>query len=333
MKPWVAALALLIAVCGAWTATAAPPDFINKRIEVTVGYGPGGGPDAIARVVARHLGRFLPGDPTLIVVNRPGAEGVLQTNYMANLAPRDGTSIGYVSRASALAQIASRPGVRYDMASLQWLGGLSQQDIIVFTRRGMGLDSIADMKQSKAPVVFAIRAPGGTDFLAGKALDTLGVPIKLVSGYGSGQTTLAFERGEIDASALTEGAFRQRATWSGPGGLAVPVVAFGPIRAETIAFGPDLRPPRAKARIYSLINKALGLPVGTFTGPAGLPSDITEVYRKAFSEMEQDRQFLDDARSTDIEISPVSGSALQEIFADFLRAPQEAKEEFSNLVR
>jgi tripartite-type tricarboxylate transporter receptor subunit TctC len=330
MRPWIFAAALILAVCGARAAIAAPPDFTNKRIEITVGYGPGGGPDAIARVVARHLGRFLPGNPTLIVMNRPGAEGVLQANYMATLAPRDGLSIGYVSRAAALAQISSRPGVRYDMALLQWLGGLSQQNIIVFTRRGMGLDSIADLRQSKAPIMFAIRAPGGTDFLAGKALDALGVPIKLVAGYGSEQTTFAFEQGEIDATALTEGAFRQRGSW---GGLAVPVVAFGPIRPDTIAFGPDLKPPRTKASIYSLINKALGLPVATFAGPAGLPSDITEAYRKAFSEMERDPYFLDDARSTDIEISPVTGSALQEIFTDFLQARPEAKDEFSNLVR
>ena len=333
MRLWIVASVLLVTIDDVKTATAAPPDFTNKRIEVTVGYGPGGGPDMIARVVARHLGRFLPGNPALFVMNRPGAEGVLQTNYMASLAPRDGTSIGYVSRASALAQISSRPGVRYDMASLQWLGGLSQQNIIAFTRRGKELDSVEVMKRSKTPIMFAIRAPGGTDFLAGKALEALGVPMKFISGYGSGQTTIAFEQGEIDATALTEGAFRQRASWVRPGGLAVPVVEFGPIRPDKIAFGPDLQPPPAKADIYLLINKALGLPVATFTGPAGLPPEITEVYRKAFDDIEKDPQFLEDAKSTDIEVKPVRGSVLQEIFTDFLRAQPETKEEFSSLVR
>jgi tripartite-type tricarboxylate transporter receptor subunit TctC len=326
-----AALALLVGIVPV-VATAAAPSFKDKKIEITVGYGVAGGPDVIARLVSRHLNRFIPGNPTLFVMNRPGAEGVVQTDYMANLAPSDGLSIAYISRASALAQIANRPGVRFDMAAFRWLGALSQESIVVFVRRDKGFASVAEMKRAAAPLVYAVRAPGGTDFLAGKALEALGVPLKVVSGYGSGQTTLAFEQGEIDASALTEGAFRQRRDWLKPDGLAVVVVEFGAVRPHGAAFGADLTPLAAKSAIYALINKALSLPVATFAAPPATPPEITDMYRTAFSAMERDAQFLEDARKSDIEINPVTGADLQTRFTDFLNAPPAAKAEFAGLV-
>jgi tripartite-type tricarboxylate transporter receptor subunit TctC len=252
---------------------------------------------------------------------------------MAHLAPTDGLSIGYVSRASALHQISNRPGVRFDMAAFQWIGALSQQDIVVFARREKHLGSIEDMKKSASPIIFAVRATGGTDFFAAKALEALGVPMKIVSGYGSGQTTLAFEQGEIDAAALSENSFNQRAEWSKPGGLAQTVVKFGSVRPNGVAFGADLMPLPGKSDIYALINKALALPVATFTGPPGMPGETVQTFRRAFGEMVLDPQFLDDARRADIEINPVTGADLQTMFVDFLNAPVQAKEEFATLVR
>ena len=325
-------LSVLVIASSASVSAAEPPSFKDKKIEISVGYGAGGGPDMATRIVARHLGRFVPGNPTLIVMNRPGAESLAQANYVFSVAPSDGLAIGYVGRAAAIHQIANRPGVRFDMAKFQWFGGFAQQNTVVFIRRDMKLNSIEEMKRATKPVIFAVRAPGGTDFLSAKALEALGVPVKIVAGYGSGQTTMAFERWEIDASALTLSAFKQRADWVKPGGLAISVVEFGSVPSNEVPIGPNLTPMPEKAGVYSLINKALALPVGTFAGPPGMSPEITAVYDKAFSEMAKDPTFLDDAKKGDIEVNPiVSGKNLQALYADFLEAPAAAKKEFAAL--
>lgn len=325
-------LSLFLVAGSASAAIAQVPSFKDKRVEISVGYGAGGGPDMATRVVARHLGKFVPGNPTLVVMNRPGAESLAQANYVYSVAPHDGSAIGYVGRAAAIHQIANRPGVRFDMAKFQWFGGFAQQNTVVFLRRDKKMATVEELKKAKEPVIFAVRAPGGTDFLSAKALEALGVPVKIIAGYGSGQTTMAFERSEIDASALTLSAFMQRADWVKPGGLAVSVVEFGTVPSKTVPVGPDLTPVPEKAGVYSLINKALALPVGTFAGPPAMAPEITAMYDKAFAEMAQDPSFLEDAKKGDIEVNPiVHGKPLQALYADFLEAPEAAKKEFAAL--
>src|SRR5262249_35364824 len=151
--------------------------------------------DLTTRLVARHLARFIPGNPGIVVVNKPGASGVIQTSYMQNQAPGNGLAIGYTGRESAYQQLAQRPGVRFDLASLQWIGVLSQKGMVVFINRNKPVRTIAELQKSSTQIIFAVRALGGADFLAGKALEALGVPLKIVSGYpGSPQMNLAFEQ-------------------------------------------------------------------------------------------------------------------------------------------
>jgi tripartite-type tricarboxylate transporter receptor subunit TctC len=330
-------LRLLVAACFGLglchTAAAEPPNFKDKRIEVSVGYISGSANDLTTRLVARHLGRFIPGNPTLVVLNKPGAGGVIQTTYMANQAPTNGLSIGYIGRESAFQQLAQRPGARFDLATFQWIGGLSQKGMVAFIRRDKKINTIEELQAARAPIIFAVRAIGGADFLAGKALEMLGVPIKIVSGYpGSPQMNLAFEQGEFDASALTETALKLRPEWIKPGGLAVQLVEFGTVRVSHVRFGPDLKPLPERAAIYLQINKALGLPFGTFAGPPGMPSEITDVFRKAFAEMAADPQFIDEALKSGVELDAVSGATLKDVFTDFLTVSSEVKKEFGTLV-
>ena len=312
----------------------APSFFAGKRVEVTVGFSAGGGPDLAARIVARHLGRFLPGNPTFIARNMPGAETVLQTNYMANIAPADGLSIAYVSRASALQQLSDRPGVKFDLASFRWIGGFSQQNILAFIRHDRGYASIDQVKASPRRIIFAARSPGSTDFIAGKALVALGLPVDIITGYEGGQMTLAFERGEVDSSALTREALKQRASWFTAGGIALPLVEFSSLRPDQgIPFGPDLRPVETQQAVYVMINKSLGLPVGAFAGPPGMSRPILEAFRTAFSRMAQDEQFLMDATKADIDVNPLTGTELESLFRDFLHSSPELRQAFSALVR
>lgn len=335
MHRWIyfSLLACGIAVAS-YAHAAEVTDFKDQTIEITVGYGVGGGNDLAARLVARHIGRFIPGNPNVIVDNITGAGGIVQTNFMANSAPKTGLTLGYISRESALHQMANRPGVDFDMAAFQWIGGLTQQGMVAFTRRDKNQGSIEEIKKAGTPVVFGIRAIGGTDFLAGKALEALGVPIKIVSGYGAGRSTLAFEQGEIDSSALTTSAYQERADWVKPGGLATPIVEFGSARIGKtgIPFGPDFKPLPERAGVYSLINQALGLPLGTFAGPPDMSPETTAILSDSFAKMTQDKDFRSDAAKSGIEITPTSGPELKQLFHQFLSADPQAKKQFAALV-
>jgi tripartite-type tricarboxylate transporter receptor subunit TctC len=315
------------------TSAAQAVDLAGKRVEITVGFSAGGAPDTAARLAAQHLGRFFPGNPTFIVVDKPGAETIIQANYMAKLAPSDGTSIGYFSRATALQQVTNRPNIQFNLTSLKWFWGFAPQNLVAFIRRDHDIDSIDAAKAAKTPIVFGARSPGSTDFLGGKALEMLGVPLKFVLGYEGGQMNLGFERGELECLAFTGEALRQR-DWLKPGGLAVPLVEFGSIRSETsIPFGPELRPLAGRESIYSLINKALGLPVGVFGGPPGMSDDMVEAYRQAFAQMAADSQFLADAERRHAEPGRQSGPELTQMFHEFLNASPDARKELAALVQ
>ena len=327
------ALALLF--LGLLTSPAAEAvDLAGKRVEITVGFSAGGAPDTEARLAAQHLGRFFPGHPGFIVVNKPGAETILQANYMANLAPSDGTSIGFFSRASALQQITGRPNVQFDLTSFKWFWAYAPQNLVAFIRRDRQIDSIAAAKQAKAPIVFGARSAGSTDFLGGKALEMLGIPLKTVLGYEGGQMTLGFERGELDCLAFTTEALRQRPDWLKPGGLAVLLVEFGSIRSESnVPFGPELTPLPGRESIYGLVNKALGLPVGFFGGPSGMSDELVEAYRQAFTEMAADPQFQADAERRHLEPGRQTGPEVTEMLRAFLTSSPEARKEFAALVQ
>jgi len=307
-------------------------DFTGKRIEMSVGTASGGGDDLTARLVARHLPGQFPGQPNVVVLNMPGAAGIIQANYMTDRAPKDGTAIGLSNRQIAVLQLAGQQNIRFDVGKFQWIGSLSREPIIVFVRRDTGFESIDDMKKSKSVIVFGARAPGDTDYIAGRAIELLGVPLKIVSGYGSGQTTIAFERGEFSASALSRIALSIRQEWTKPGGLAVPVLSLGGT-FEKVPYGGDQKPPASRERIYGLINKVLGLPLGTFTGPPEMPADVTSAYNDAFAAMTKDQAFLDDAAKSRVTIQPLDGATVTAAYKASIDAEEATKNEFAELLK
>jgi tripartite-type tricarboxylate transporter receptor subunit TctC len=268
----------------------------------------------------------------MVVINMPGAAGITQANYMIVRAPKDGTSIGMINRQIAVLQLAGQQNVRFDAAKFQWIGGLAQEPIIVFVRRDTGFRSIDDMKKNGATVIFGSRAPGDTDYLAGRALEVLGVPLKIVSGYGAGNTTVAFEQGEFDASALSRTALGIRKEWTKPGGLAVPVLSLGGAVSD-VPNGGDQRPAASRQRIYALINGVLGLPIGTFAGPPEMPDEVARTYSDAFAAMTKDPAFLDDAAKSGVRVEPLDGPTVKAMYKASMGADEADKKEFAELLK
>ena len=191
---WAAALASSAAV-----AQSGDKFYEGKTIRIIVALGTGGDYDNYARIAARHLGKYIPGSPTIVVQNMPGAGGLLAANHLANVAPKDGTVIGALHANTTLAQVTGAPNVEYDVRKLNWIGRTSSGGLNVHhTFAKSGVKSFDDLL--KREVVVGGGGPTSDSIVIPTAVNELmGTKLKILGGYsGTAETTLALERGEID---------------------------------------------------------------------------------------------------------------------------------------
>jgi tripartite-type tricarboxylate transporter receptor subunit TctC len=333
---WGVLAIALVGVAGAVGLKPCPAEaqfYKGKSVRMLVGYRAGGGNDTRTRFVARYMEKYIPGNPKIIVENMPGGSGVVEVNYLYNVAKHDGLILGNVSREAALVQMGEQPGVKYDITKFEWLGALVRQPLVVFIRSSLPYHSIDDIKRGGKPLIFAARRVGASNYIAAKGLELLGVPVKIVLGYGGRKLNLAFENGEVEASSLSMSSFEKRAHWVKPGGLARMLVTFGDVREKGVAFGPSLKPKTGSEALYKMINASLGMPLGTFAAPPGTSADRMAELRTAFAAMTDDPQFRKDAKKLRLPLQKISGREIQGIFADFINSPPEAKKVFKSLLK
>jgi tripartite-type tricarboxylate transporter receptor subunit TctC len=205
LKPMlIAVLAGIALVRGPAQAQTVEDFYRGKRLTLSVGYGPGGGYDVFARLLARHLGRFLPGNPAIIVQNMPGAGSLTETNYLYTIAPKDGTAFGLIARdMPLLGLLGHNPNVQFDPRKFTWLGSssdFSDDAYVMIVRTDAPAKSIADMRRPGGPImVLGGTAEGATGGDVPRILQqALGLNLKLVLGYrDSAAVFLAMERGEV----------------------------------------------------------------------------------------------------------------------------------------
>src|SRR5262245_64813253 len=190
--------AALFAACLLSSSASAQDFFAGKTVTLVVGYQAGSLYDANARFVARHLARFIPGNPTVIVRNMPGAGTLTAANNVANLAPKDGTSIALIARGMSIEPLLGGQGVRFEPLALNWIGSTSQEVSVIAVRTDTGVKTLDDVKARE--VVVAGPAPGTDGVTFPTALNNLlGTRFKIVTGYRSGaEMVLAVERKEVD---------------------------------------------------------------------------------------------------------------------------------------
>src|SRR5579864_5867372 len=204
-KRWAAIFALLAFAAPEARAEAVADFYKGKIIRVMVGFGIGGGYDAYARLLSRHFGRHIPGNPSVVVQNMPGAGGLRAANFMYSAAPKDGTTIATFTRdLPLLALVGTNAGVQFDPRRFTWLGSSSSfadDAYVLIVRPGAPVQSIADAQRpGGAPLVLGGTGEGATDGDVPKILrDALGLNIRQVLGYpDSPSIFLAVERGEVD---------------------------------------------------------------------------------------------------------------------------------------
>ncbi len=340
----VAAAALALAGAAATPATAdAVADFYKgKQITMIVGYGTGGGFDVYARLVARHIVRFIPGNPTAVVQNMPGAGSLRAVNHLYNLAPKDGTVMAHFSRnMPLLAVLGNNPNARFDAHKFTWLGSSSSfanDAYILVARPGSPIKTIADARGSGGkPIVLGGSAEGSTSNDVPVILrDTIGLNYKLVAGYpDSAALFLATERGEVDGRMVDlSGVKTIKPHWLKPDSGYKVLVQFGrETRLAELANVPTARElalnPSARALIeLTELPYKLSRP---FAAPPGVPEDRARALQTAFLAAHQDPQFRADAEKANIDISPVGPEAVISAIRQIEKAPPELFEYLKKL--
>src|SRR5204862_2927773 len=193
----------LAALLAALPLAAAAQSFAGKTVTIVVGYKPGGGYDATARMLARHLPDHLPGKPTIIVQNMPGGNSIIAANHIYNVAKPDGLTIGTFNRNLPIAQLTGVQGVKYDMTKFEWIGSAANETTILAIRTDLPYKTFEELRKAKENVIIGSTGPGANTHDFPLLLkDLLGVKLKIVSGYSSSaDIMLAVERKEVDGRA------------------------------------------------------------------------------------------------------------------------------------
>jgi tripartite-type tricarboxylate transporter receptor subunit TctC len=305
----------------------------ENQINLVVGSGPGGGHDIYARLLARHLGRHISGDPQVLVQNIPGASGLRAANYLYNFAPRDGTTIGIFARTVPLLGLLGGSNVQFDPRKFIWLGSPAsfQNDAnILIVRKDAPAKSIDEARRPELPpLILGGSAEGGISNDVPIILhDTIGLHVKQVVGYPDSPAIFAaIERGEVHGRTVDLSTLKSvRPDWLSPDSGFRILVQFG--RATRHPQLPDVPTARELARneaARSLIELAelpysISRPVAA---PPGIPVQRARALIRAFREVHADPQYLDDAASLRLDVSPVDGDEVLRAIEAVAGAPPE----------
>jgi tripartite-type tricarboxylate transporter receptor subunit TctC len=317
---------LLTFALGVSTAGAdAVEDFYKgKTITIVTSTGVGGPFDLTARALAKHMGRYIPGRPGMIVRNMPGGGHVLATNFMYQQAEKDGTVIATVNNSVPLHQVLSGQGVRYDARRFFWLGSTGTSNLMTVAWHTSGFKTMDDVMARE--LIIGATGTGSGTFIYPNAMNiVLGTKFKIVMGYKStAELDLAMERGEVAAraGASLAGILQERPTWI-EGNRVVVLNQIGDERDKAFPQVPlmhELAKTDEQRQILSLLSlpPALGRPF--FTTP-DVPAERAAALRRAFDATMKDETFLKEARQLNLEMNPFGGERAAKIVNDTINVP------------
>jgi tripartite-type tricarboxylate transporter receptor subunit TctC len=318
-----ASLAAISAAVIAGAASEAPAQtpeqfYKGKSLDFVIGYPPGGSNDTFGRLVARHLGKYIPGKPNIIPKNTPGAGSFLAVNQIFNVAPKDGSVIGIGAPTLALDEKLGTQGVRFKTAEMSWIGRVDSLINVVFMWKTSPVKTFADA--TKIGSTLSGTGAGSTVSIYPTVMNNVfGTKFKLVMGYkGSNEAMLAVERGEVEGHSTSWTALKvAHPDWIRDGSVSV-LVQFALNRHPELPDIPtavDLaRNDEERAILRAIMNAA---EVGTafFTTP-GVPADRLAALRRAFDAAMTDPELLSEAQKMRVAVSPMTGEDLQKLVAE-----------------
>jgi tripartite-type tricarboxylate transporter receptor subunit TctC len=297
--------------------------YAGKTIDFVIGYPPGGSNDTLGRLVARHLGKHIPGNPTLVPKNQPGAGSFLAVNTVFNVSPKDGTVIGIGAPTIALDEKLGTQGVRFKTAELNWIGRLDSLVNIVFMWKTSPVKTFADAQKIQATL--SGTGVGSTVSIYPTVMNNvLGTKFKLIMGYkGSSDAMLAIERGEVEGHSTSWTALKvAHPDWLREGSVTI-LAQFALKRHADLPDIPtavDLARNDEERAILRAVMNATEVGTAFFTTP-GVPADRLTTLRRAFDATLADPELRADAEKINVGVSPMAGEELQSLVVEVSKLP------------
>ena len=309
------------------TAVAAEDFYKDKTIDLIVSTGVGGGLDTNARIVARHLGRHIAGNPTIVAKNMPGAGHVRAANFIYTQAPKDGTVIGTLIPAFVMAQVLKRSdAIQFDAGKFNWLASTSASNSTIYVWKATGVASIEDAK--KRQVLMGGTGAGSYTTLYPLILNyVVGTKFKVIAGYKStAEIGLALERGEVEGRAGNNinSMMAENSDWLKDDKIVL-LAQVGLERDpefKNVPLMTELARSEEERRILRLFSADVVIGRPFLTAP-GVPPDRVALLRKAFVDMAKDPEYLRESKAAGVDVELVEGAKIQKIVEELVATPAE----------
>ena len=334
LKAITAALPVLVAFSASAPAQSVEEFYRGKQVRFIISSATGGDYDQWSRLIAKFLGKHIPGNPTIIPQNMPGGGQIIATNHLFNAAAQDGSVIGMIGRNLPNDALIKKEGVRFDPVKFNWLGSPELTNRVCAVLDTAPVKNAQDLMQKEVLVggAGAGTAVSNTPVLLSRLL---GMKFKLIEGYGNSQAILlAMERGEVQGICQSYSSLRSsRPDWFASGKLKV---LFNTERQPI----PGLNAPSVfdfvksdeHRKVLSLYTSSveLGRPI---VAPPGVPKDRVEALRKALADTLKDPELLEEAKKQGLEMTYVSGKELESLVADLMSTPTEIVDTMRELTK
>lgn len=312
---------------------AAVTDFYRgKTVRIVVGFSPGGGFDTYARAISRYLGKYIPGNPTVIVENMPGAGSMLSANSVYNTLPKDGTTIAHFIGGVILQQFLGNPGAQFDSMKLQYIGAPTPDTGVCVVRKDTGVTSLAQLRGRSEEMIMAGTAPGSnTDDIPLILKQSLGLNIKLVQGYpGTADMRLAIDKKEADGGCWGWESLRTTYSEALAAGEVIPIGQAGEQPHPELPNVPMFRDVATSDEQRQIVRFGIDAPA-VFNRPyvvaPEVPADRVAALRQAFARTLADKDFLEDATKSKLAISPISGERVEQLVKELFGMPAPVKQQ------
>jgi tripartite-type tricarboxylate transporter receptor subunit TctC len=298
--------------------------FEGKSIRIIVGLAAGGGYDVYARVIARHIGKHIPGQPSVSVENMTGAGSLLSANHLYNVAKPDGLTMGHFIGGLFLHQLLGKPGIAFNAPNFEFIGTPMQDNFVLGIAKTTGITDVDKWIASKQVVKFGGIASGtGSDDVPNILKATIGLPLQLVTGYkGTSEIRLAFNSGEVSGVSISwESA---KSTWrkeveSGEMIIALQGNTKSHPELAKVPVSINLAKTDEAKKLMQIVLQAHGPTVRPFVVPPRTPKDRVATLRKAFIDTMKDPEFLAETKKANLDINPTDGATLEQNVLEIMK--------------
>ena len=327
-------LAALLTCAGASVSLAADDFYKGKTIDLVIGYTPGATYDLYARLLSRHLGDHIPGNPRIVPRNLAGAGSRVAVNYIYNVAPQDGTALGTADQSLAVEQAMGDKQLTVDVNKLQWIGNpvVSNNTSVAWHT-----SQIRSVDDARAREVTMGATGSSTSSQYPRLMNALlGTKFKVILGYpGANDINLAMERGEVAGKGSDSWAAWKatRPDWLRDRKINI-LVQIGLTKNPEMGDTPllmDLAKNDEDRQVMKLLSTSVVIGRPIFAGP-GVPAERVSVLRRAFDETMKDPEFIRDAREGKMDLDPVSGEALQKLIGEIVATPKHVADRLTDII-